>query len=527
MNPKKTIALAVIAIAIIAFYVMDKEKVAEVKKQEEQSKDFFLPESKAVTKITVDRRGKKVVAQRDGEDWKITEPVSWAGDKYAWNSIADNLANAKIDRTFPDEGETLSEEDKKKWGLTDPGLVIAATVKDGSDEKEVRLEFGNKPPGSTAQIFATNSERSDKVFMIPQTVVSSASKELRDLRNRKLLDIRFDDEKLTRLEVSKKGLDLVAEKKPDKSWKMVQPQEARIDSAQLRKYVDKLGNDASDIVDGATEAKLREVGLADDQIASTTRYKVFTGESSVSFYVGKFSLAEKGVVGRREGSNALFVLAKEFFNDQPSHPDELRPKKAISLDTWNTDVFSATAEGKLLYSMEKKDGKWRMVAPYDATAERDVTESILRAFNDNKIIGYVDGIGTDSELGYDNPRLIFMAKGKDKSDTLVFGNLVDDRSHAAWKGEPDRFLIPNKVVEAIMKKPLDLLTAAERERVAPKKEEPKPAVAGAPSSATGTAAAPVAPATGETPPAQPAPAEVAPATGAVAPATGVVVPATK
>ncbi len=528
MNPKKTIALALVAVLVIAFYIWDKQKVAQEKKLEEESKDFLVAESKDIMKLSIDRNGKKIKAERDGESWKITEPVNWPGDKYAWNSIADNLTSAKIDRTLPDEGETLADQDLEKWGLKPPKLSVAATIR--ADSKEITFGLGNNPPGGRNSVFATSTEKTGKAFIIPQAIVTSASKELRDLRNRKIMDIRFDDKKITRLEVNNKDLAIAAVKGNGESWQLEKPFVSRIDTAQLRKLVDKLGNDASNIIDDATEGQVQDLGLASDQLASATRYKVFTGDSSQTFYVGKFSLKEKAYVGKREGTDSLFVLAKEFFNDQPKHADELRPKKALSLETWNTETLSATAETQLLYSAAKKDGKWRLVSPESATGERDAIEAVIRAFNDNKIIGFAEGLGSDADLGLDKPRLILKATGKDQSETILFGKEADGKIYAAWAGSPDRFIVDKKLFEAVKKDYLMLVTPAERDRInaAHKAAEPAPAPpapegASQPAPATPEAVAPPVPATPEVaappvpPPAPASPEPAAPEPPAPAP----------
>jgi hypothetical protein len=507
MNPKKTIALAVIAIAIIAFYLHDKQTVEKQKKADTESKDLIVVESKDIKKVTVDRGGKKITAERDGENWKILEPIAWPGDKFAWNSIADNLASAKISRTFPDEGETLTDKDRENWGVAKPGMVLTATIKSGTPEqtREPSFSFGHHPPGGDSLVYALSSEKDGKVFILPNTLVSSASKEFRDLRNRKLVDVKFDDtkdaNKVTRLEVTNKDLSFTAERGPDNNWHLTQPSPGRADSTQLRKFIDKLGNDASNILDNVAQDKAQSLGLASDQLASATHYKVFTGTEgqSQTFYLGKFSLEEKAYVGKREGTDSLFVLAKEFFNDQPKHVDELRPKKALSLDTWSTDIVSVTSEGKLLYSVEKQEGKWRLVSPESATAERTAVEAVIRAFDDNKIRGFVDGLNDDKGFGLDKPRLVFHAKGKDKEETILFGNESDGKVFSAWKGDPDRFIFDKKLLDALMKDPLSLVTVSEKERLSPKKQgaaAPAPPSPSAPAQAALGSATQAAPVTG-------------------------------
>ena len=102
----------------------DKDNVAEKKAAEELEKEFVAVESKDVMKLTIDRGGNQVAAERDGEDWRIVDPVEWPGDKFAWKTIADNLASAKINRRFPDEGEDLTDKQLEMWGLAEPQLKL-------------------------------------------------------------------------------------------------------------------------------------------------------------------------------------------------------------------------------------------------------------------------------------------------------------------------------------------------------------------------------------------------------------------
>ena len=474
MSPKKTVILIVIAVAIVLFYTQDKKKVAEEKKVEEQKKEFVTVKSDDVMALSIERNGKTIAAERDGDGWKITKPVEWAGEKFAWDTIADNLTDAKIERTFPDEGEKVTDKELEDWGLKPAHLKLTATVRDGS--KEMTFKFGNHPPGTKSSVYALSSEKENQAFIIPQAVVFSSSKELRDLRDRKMVHVKFDHDDLKQVEIHNKDMDVQAKVDGNGLWILTSLGNVRADPGQLRLFFDKLNGDAQDILDDVDPKKLTEYGLADDQLASATRYKVVMGSEGITktFYIGKYSAEHQGYLGKREGKDSLFVIKKNTFKGVKTKVEDLRPKKAIPLETYNTDVISATSHGKPLYTLRKKDYKWRMQFPHDATAERDEVDKLIRTFNDHKITSYLSSASDDAALGLDDPQLVFKVEGKDKKETVLFGKKNGSGSvYCAWPGYPDRFLIKQEILDDLLKDPLKLLTPAEQERISPKKKEKK------------------------------------------------------
>ena len=474
MNWKTTLAFLVIAIVIVAFYLQDVEKVAEEKEIEKQKEELVLSEEKDIMAISVERPGKPTIAAvREGENWNLTQPIQWPADKFAWDAMASSLSSAKIKRTFPDEGETLSEEDLKKWGLSPAGLTVKATIREGSEE--LSIGFGNALPNSDSSVYATSDKLADKVVVIPNAAITSASQDLYKLREKKYLNVHFERDKPTRIEVSNKDLNVVAEKGEGEAWTILSPEKAKGESATLRKFVEKLGLESIKIVDEVDDQKLSHAGLADDQLDSATEYRIgLSGEGSTkAFFIGKFDPTEGGHWGRRDGTRNLFVVSDEFFKDQPKTLDELRPKKAIAIQKWTAEVISATSNGAPLFTLSKKDFKWHMDFPHSATAEREVVDKLVDVFNDYKITSFVSGASADADLGLDIPILSLTITGEDSSETVHFGKHDGIGGiFAAWKGLPDRFVLDQGILEKVLVNPLDLLTPSEKERLAPPKQEP-------------------------------------------------------
>jgi hypothetical protein len=491
MSAKKTLLLIVVCAAILFFYFQDKEKVAQEQKIEEQKKEFIVAESDDIMSLAIERDGQVIKAVRDGEDWNIVEPIDWQGEKFAWKTIADNLANAKIERRFPAEGEELTEKDLQNWELKPEHLKLTALVREGS--KEHTFRFGVKPPGSTSSVFALADDASGEAFIVPHSIVFSASKTLFDLRNRKIFEVRFDHDDLKQLEVKNKDLEFNAKIDGEGNWVFADRGGIRADPAQIRPFLQKLNEEAKAILDNVPDARVREYGLAEDQLASATSIKAVYGSEGTlgQFYIGGYDLAEGGHIGKRAGVDSLFVIKDQSFEGLATGLEGLRPTKAIPLDTYNTEVIEATKDGQTYYRLTKKDFNWMMGIPHDATAERDTVEGLLRAFNDHKIKSYIEDASGDAALGLENPALIFHVTGKEnKEETLLLGNKNGlGQVYAAWKGYPDRFLINQNILDTLNpESPLDLLIPAEKERLAPVLDlTAEPQAAGDIDSATGTA----------------------------------------
>ncbi len=476
INCKTTLAFLVIAIVIVAFYLQDVEKVEQEKEIEKEKEELILAEKDDVMALSLERPGMETIsAVKEGENWTLTEPISWPADKFAWDPIATSLSSAKIKRTFPDEGETLTEEDYKKWGLDPAGLTVKATVREGS--AEYSFGFGNTVPSSDSSVYGTSSDLEDKVMVVPKSVIVNASKDLHHLREKKYLNVHFERDSPTRIEVSNKDLQVVIEKGEGESWALLSPTKGKADVTTFRKFVEKLGLESIKLIDEVDDAKLSKAGLADDQLDSATTYKIGFGEEGTTktFYVGKFDPLEGGHLGRREGTRNLFVIDEEFFKDQPTTLDSLRPKRAISIQKWTANVVSATSNGEHLFDLSKEDFKWRMTSPHSATAERDTVDNMVDVFNDFLITSYVSNASTDVELGLEIPVLTLTVAGDDVRETLHFGDHDGIGGiYAGWEGLPDRFVLDQAVLEKVLLSPLDVLTPAERNRVAPPEESSEP-----------------------------------------------------
>lgn len=475
MNWKTTVVLLVAAAAVVWFYSQDVEKVEQEKQAEKAKEELIQVEANDIMSLAFERPGEKTIAAvREGDEWILTEPVSWPGDKAGWDAAASTLASAKIRRTFPDEGETLSEEDLTNWGLKPAGIVVRATVREGSEE--FTFGFGNSVPGADSSVYATSSALADMAVVVPKAIITNASRELQQLREKKYLNVHFERDKPSRIEVSNKDLQVVAEQVEGDNWFIASPEKVKGDPTTLRKYVDKLGLESIKIVDEVDDAKLASVGLADDQIASATRYKIGFGDSgdAKAFYVGKFDPTEGGHWGRREGTKNLFIVSEDFFDGQPKTLGELRPKKAILTQKWNANVVSATSNGQPLFHLAKEDFKWRMVSPHSATAEREVVDKLIDAFNEYTIGAFVTTGQTDAELGLEVPILSLTISGDKGPETVHFGSPDEVGGvYAAWEGLPDRFVMDRAILDRVLLNPLNLLTPGEKERISPSPPEPE------------------------------------------------------
>lgn len=181
------------------------------------------------TKLEIAKKGAApVIVERAGSSWKMTAPKPLPVDPEAIASIASTLASFGSDKLVEEKATDLSA-----FGLNDPSLSVAISMKDGKNKK---LLIGDETPtggGSYAKL-----DGDPRVFTIHSYNKSSIDKTWKDLRDKRLLT--FDDTKVTKVEVAAKGQSFELGKASGGDWQIVKPGPYRADNLQAEEIVRKL-----------------------------------------------------------------------------------------------------------------------------------------------------------------------------------------------------------------------------------------------------------------------------------------------
>ncbi len=169
-----------------------------------------------VTQLVIKQKGlDPVKLQKTDGKWQITEPKPYRADQDAVTGVLSTLSAISADRVVEDKAT-----DRKQYGLEEP----AAEVELGTHQ----LMLGDDTPAG-GDVYA-GVAGDPRVFTVSSYTKTSLTKSLNDLRDKSLLTLNPD--KVSRVELLKKGLDLEFERTKD-GWQILKPSTSPADATAV------------------------------------------------------------------------------------------------------------------------------------------------------------------------------------------------------------------------------------------------------------------------------------------------------
>jgi hypothetical protein len=180
---------------------------------------------------------------REKAKWTITSPQPYPADQDAAVSMVSSLSGVNADSVVDDKPGDVS-----KYGLTDPSLTVTAHETNGKTDK---LSFGDDIPASALVYARVGTD--PKVYAVSNSVRNSFSKEVNDLRDKRLLT--FDPAQVSRLELVTPKSDVEFGKVNQTDWQIVKPQPYRADSSSIEDILRKLADAKMDLTTKPDDVK--------------------------------------------------------------------------------------------------------------------------------------------------------------------------------------------------------------------------------------------------------------------------------
>ena len=242
------VALAA-GLGLYRWYGIYQAGVAKQKAQDVQD-TLFTFKKEQVKKLAVTSNGQTVEGTLQDAEWTIDRPIKTAGDKFAFDSIADKLAGLKQKRDIG------NQSDLTQYGLSLPRTKVVATLDDG---KPAELDLGsdNSYDGT---LYAKRGDDS-RVSILEAGVRTTFDKGLFDLRDKRILvfadgDVRHIDVGMPEVAY---GLDRVS----NENWMVTAPTAMVADSQRCTQIMNSLEHLKATrfAADDATQADLARFGL--------------------------------------------------------------------------------------------------------------------------------------------------------------------------------------------------------------------------------------------------------------------------
>src|ERR1051326_1754339 len=245
MKFRNTLALGALFVALLGylyFFELPRHRSAAAAKKLVE----FKPDD--VTSVTLTYPDKEIVLKKAGATWHIEKPIDVDADPTAVSNLIHAVADAEVKRTL--EGESKTPE---VYGRDKPEVVVKLALADGKALPAIRVGKA-APVGFSAY---AELEGSGEVKVVPSVFQTGMKREVKDLRNKTVLDFQDSEVQSIDLATPESAIALVREAD---GWKIEKPRALGADQTEVNSLLSSLrGVRAEDFVD--TPASLADYGL--------------------------------------------------------------------------------------------------------------------------------------------------------------------------------------------------------------------------------------------------------------------------
>ncbi|HWR52992.1 MAG TPA: DUF4340 domain-containing protein [Bryobacteraceae bacterium] len=395
-----------------------------------------------VSRIEVKRAaGETTVLERKGAAWEITAPTPLRADQDAVASMVATAASLQSEQIVEEKAVNLGE-----FGLVPPAVEVTITDKAGKAHK---VTFGDETP--TGGSFFARASESPRVVTVASFTKQSLDKTAEDLRDKRLLT--FDQDKLSRVEVTAKGRAIEFGKNNQNEWQILKPQPLRADTGAVEELVRRL-KDAR--METATEddRKKAAASFASGTPVATARVTDASGTQEMTLRADK----DKNYWAKTSVTEGVHKTSADLGESLSKGLDGYRNKKLFDFG-WSEPSKIDIRDGTATHSWHKAGENW-----LDGAKKLDASAV-------NAVIDKMRDLAAASfpQSGFTTPSLevsVTSNEGK-RTEKVQFAN-----TGKAWIGkregepalyEPD----PNAVEE--LRKAIGAVTAAKPAVATPKR----------------------------------------------------------
>jgi hypothetical protein len=321
-----------------------------------------------VIALTQDDISKLEVKKKDGDDvvlartgpsaWKITSPKPLVADQETVSTMLYDLS--------PMDGATLIDDkagDLKQFGLAEPAAQVTATVKDG--KTQTVLLGDETPTGDSAYVMLAGDS---KVFAISKNTKANLNKDLKDLRDKRLMPVDFD--KISSVEISGAKLHLTFGS-TDGKWKVSSPADLRGDTSKMETIVEKLRTSTMD--PSTSDAEMKKDASLFASGAPVASIKATDASGSQELQIRK---TKDGYYAKTTAMDGVYKVPNELGDAVNKEAADFREKQVFDFGEVDPDKVEMHDGSKAYFLTRSSEDWWEDGKKMDALSVQDFLRSI-------------------------------------------------------------------------------------------------------------------------------------------------------
>jgi hypothetical protein len=279
MSFRNTFAIAALFLALGGYlYFVEVPR----HKNETEAKKLLRFKPDDVSAVTLTYSDREIVLKKVGAGWHMEKPIDVDADQTAVSNLVHAVADADVKRTLDGEPKGL-----EVYGLDKPEAVVKLALADGKALPAIRVGKA-APVGFSAY---AQLEGSNEVKLVPSVFQTGMKREVKDLRNKTIIDFQDADVQSIELTTPESGLGLVRDAD---GWKIDKPRALKADPTEVNAFLSSLrGVRAEDFV---------------DQPAALADYGLDNPREKVALVVGKDKTRKELWLGSEKAKDSKNVL---------------------------------------------------------------------------------------------------------------------------------------------------------------------------------------------------------------------------
>ncbi len=419
MKPTTIIILGALLVVclVVALFTSDIFTGPEPDKQADDVAELFTPALGKVTQLTVQGDSGKSSFRRQGDKWRIVEPIDVPANTFEVNALADAVKAIKAA-----EAENVGDE---TTGLDKPKWTVTVTDDAGVAHK---LMVGKARPMKSDQTYVRPND-SKKAFVAKLDLAAKLDKPLSDFRDKTVLNLSSDS--IARVKIA--GAESFELLKRDGKWELTAPLAAPANPDSVRSLLSAVGRVTATefVTDDAKD--LAPYGLVSPQLLAEVEMAPVpptTGPASTQPATGPGKVHTLAI-GKQIGDKVYAKISDSptVFQIRPALIKSLQPKlaklrisKVLDIDiaaVTGVDIFVPAGEAGFV----KTEGQWMMALPLKGPTADGAVDKLLGDAARLKAESFKDDAADPALYGLDKPtaELKFRMAGKGQAVTLLIG----------------------------------------------------------------------------------------------------------
>ena len=442
-----TLLVAFVALGSYVYFVeLERPPASELPPNESlvdvPSEDF--------AQLTITTNGQETILEQseDGNEWRLTGPVTAVADETQVSSITSALSTLQIQRVVAED-----VVDFAPFGLDAPTVAVDFVAASGSPSE--RLLIGDSTP-TGGERYAMLAD-SGGVGLVAAHLDTTFAKSPFDLRDKTILG--FDTSDVDQFEIQSSAA-LIRLEKAQNEWTLQQPWDAKADFSAVEGLVGQLSNGQMQSVvsenafdEEAEETTVADYGLSDPRLTATIRL----GSATATLIVGN-DASDSTLYARDASRPVVFTIDSTLVDDLARAASEFRDKNLFDFSPFNASrIEIQQTDGSAVFEKveaenQESGSSWMQVSPDSIAADRTQMDDFLGKLSNLRGESFVE---TRDDVTFNENSLLLTAQiqfntsGADEvsQEDLVTLWRSGDVTYGVRVGEPGAAILDTRTVD--------------------------------------------------------------------------------